>query len=548
MAISVTNIAANFSTTGATVAIAVPAGGVPATALICVAICDRSSAAPAGSVVDTKGNSYAAVIGASRGGVTSNGFGRVFRAYNAVALVSGNAITYTKAVSGSRAAITAFYATGILNTADPADASVSASSVGSSTTPSVISGAPGATGELFVGAIALPGNVSAPQPPGDWNAFLGSQTGTSTTDALISGGWKINLGTTALPFAPTLASSGNWADLVCSFRPAAAPVANLTAGAIAVSAPVVGTPPSFQFVALAASMPARNPEIGTPPLKQKHAFTAAPLTVRSPVFKQYAPPGFIWFDPVPAFSVAALQLGSPLVHVAHGPWTPTPTFSEQIDAANDLLSRVLDGLLKTIPGRMIGRPAWDVRRAVGDIRANSKALIVNGTLGDPAIEAWGFAAVAGATFDTFDVLRKGIIAEEPLSLPAQEVAHLALRLTLSQMAIFTATTEFVARDQALAALNRLSAAFAPAEEDAADERDPVMFRALIASRAAAVRDLAERGRQLPRIVPYSFATAMPSLWIANRIYGDGSRSDELLAENHMVHPAFAPPDGVCLSR
>src|SRR5262245_18245845 len=135
MPIAVTNIAINDNTFGSTVSVTVPAGGVPATALICVAVCDRSGVAPGGSVSDSKGNSYAAVVGASRGGVTSNGYGRIFRAYNATALVSGNTITYTKGSSGARAAISAFYATGILNTADPADASVSASSVGSSTTP-----------------------------------------------------------------------------------------------------------------------------------------------------------------------------------------------------------------------------------------------------------------------------------------------------------------------------------------------------------------------------------------------------------------------------
>jgi hypothetical protein len=315
-------------------------------------------------------------------------------------------------------------------------------------------------------------------------------------------------------------------------------------GSFAVGSPSIGAPALKAISNLGAFLPAWSPVIDAPSLGQVHGLIAAPLTI-SRVF--VGTPGR------DRMLTTDLVVGSPDIpagdfHTAWGPWTPLPTQSQQVSEAVALLDRVLDGLLKTVPGAVTGRPAWDFRRAVGTIRANEADLIVNGTLGAAALNAWTLAARCSATFDTFETLNKAVTAETPQYLPAIAVATLAIELTLSQMAQATAATTFVSRDDALSALNRIAAAFAPAEEAVSDDADPMSYRLLVALRAAAVRDLAQRGRQLPRVVPYSFPTAMPTLWIANRIYGDGSRSEDLIAENKIVHPGFAPPDGVCLSQ
>jgi prophage DNA circulation protein len=52
---------------------------------------------------------------------------------------------------------------------------------------------------------------------------------------------------------------------------------------------------------------------------------------------------------------------------------------------------------------------------------------------------------------------------------------------------------------------------------------------------------------LPRIVNYQMPINYPALALANRIYADGSRSDELIAENETVHPAFMQRDVIALS-
>ena len=40
---------------------------------------------------------------------------------------------------------------------------------------------------------------------------------------------------------------------------------------------------------------------------------------------------------------------------------------------------------------------------------------------------------------------------------------------------------------------------------------------------------------------------MPSLRMAQRAYADPSRHEELIAENHVVHPAFMPREGIMLA-
>lgn len=319
-----------------------------------------------------------------------------------------------------------------------------------------------------------------------------------------------------------------------------------TATNLTVGSPVFGTPAysrnGYDFI---ASFPPHNPEIGTPDFTQKHVLSAVGFSVGRPFIQI---PGLTGFNAL-SLTIGSPEFGTPTLTHPWGKYDPIPTLSQQVKEAEDLLDRVLDALLMTVPNRVGGgRPAWDFRRQVGDIRRDGQRLIVDGTLGAAFTEVFTSATAAGATLESFEKLRRKVIAETPKYVPAQATAHLATYATLAQMTAITAKSSYVSRDQALAALNRISQAFEPAEEDAADESDPAIYRALVTARAAAVRDLAERGRQLPRVIKFKFAGPMPALWIANRIYGDGGRADQLREENRWIHPAFAPEDGVCLSR
>lgn len=227
MAISVTNIGTANSTTagGATAVITVPGGGVPSGALIgLVATETASTTAVGGSVIDTDLNTYTAQTPISLNNVTTNGFNQFFWSNNVAALVSTNAITYTKQTTLGRATISAFYVTG-LATSSVLDSAVTATATGTGPSPSVTSGTPGASGELFV-AVA------------GWGAFL-SRTFTqdtthnwtapptavnaSGTVAGLGGGTQVNAGTSTIQFTPTIGNSGTvWAAQIFGFKAASA--------------------------------------------------------------------------------------------------------------------------------------------------------------------------------------------------------------------------------------------------------------------------------------------------------------------------------------
>jgi hypothetical protein len=321
--------------------------------------------------------------------------------------------------------------------------------------------------------------------------------------------------------------------------------ATLVATNLTVGSPVLGTPVyAKNSIVFTASFPPHSPDLDTPTLIEKNKLVAVGITVASPFIQI---PGLTGISAA-GFAVASPEFGRPGLKHPYGPFPAIPTHSSQLAEAVAILNRALDALTGAVPGRQVGRPAWDFRRAVGAIRSNGKSLINDGTLGAAAAEAWALARLAGATFEGFMTARSRMLLETPAYVPGEAVAHLTVQLTLVQMAALTASTTYESRDDALAALQRIAVAFAAAEEDVADEHDAMTYRALVNLRAAAVRDLAERSRLLPRVVPYRFATSMPGLWIANRIFADGGRAEQLLAENKWVHPAFAPPEGICLSR
>lgn len=225
MTISVTDIGTNSNTSGATVAVTVGVGGVPSGALIVVCICEQGSSTVGGSVADTAGNTYASAVSQTLSpGATA--FMNVFYAFNASALVSTNTITYTKQTSGDRTAISAFYATGIQTSPDPLDGAVTASAKGSSSAPSVTSGTPGASGELFVGVVGVSGETTDTFTQDSTNGAYATpptRVGTSGAglDPVVAGGNLVNSGSSAKTYAPSITSRA-WGDVIVGFKAAAA--------------------------------------------------------------------------------------------------------------------------------------------------------------------------------------------------------------------------------------------------------------------------------------------------------------------------------------
>lgn len=66
------------------------------------------------------------------------------------------------------------------------------------------------------------------------------------------------------------------------------------------------------------------------------------------------------------------------------------------------------------------------------------------------------------------------------------------------------------------------------------------FNALRALRAAVVQDLTQRGAGLAPLTVISTPSPMPAPVLAQRVYRDSTRADELVLEANPIHPAFMP--------
>ncbi len=126
-------------------------------------------------------------------------------------------------------------------------------------------------------------------------------------------------------------------------------------------------------------------------------------------------------------------------------------------------------------------------------------------------------------------------------------------------AIVQTATGAMVRRAALAALARATALYQPSSANdaanlktqvaaiidseidvAGDSGDDASYSALIALRAAVVLDLDTRGAALPALQTVTTNESLPSLVLAQRLYQDVTRADELVTEADPVHPAFMP--------
>jgi prophage DNA circulation protein len=73
---------------------------------------------------------------------------------------------------------------------------------------------------------------------------------------------------------------------------------------------------------------------------------------------------------------------------------------------------------------------------------------------------------------------------------------------------------------------------------AGDEGDDSTYAAFRVLRQAVVTDLVARGANLAQMTTFTFGASLPALYLANRIYQDPTRSDQLVAQANPRHPAF----------
>jgi prophage DNA circulation protein len=220
---------------------------------------------------------------------------------------------------------------------------------------------------------------------------------------------------------------------------------------------------------------------------------------------------------------------------------------QKVDAkeAAPIMQRSIAALLAAVP--TLGRNGADFRTACGQLIANAEAWIASDQAGPPLAKCFDLARQAGATQPQLASVRDQTISEAPVSVGATMIRDSIVQMCLAAEGYVIANMTFVSREDVDALRDQMNDVFGFIEEAAADAMDQMTFRAVTELHAAVIYYLVQTARPLPRMVSFAFVTSMPTLTMANRLYADGGRADELRDENKVVHPAFAPPTGKALS-
>ena len=228
-----------------------------------------------------------------------------------------------------------------------------------------------------------------------------------------------------------------------------------------------------------------------------------------------------------------------------------PTKTALVEASTLAIS-----ILKAIEGLITGQSGIEgaeLQFLCGELIASAQTEfaaslpVTISTTPAPAGTFWGDytacfdqAQTAGVTFEQFETLRILAEASLPVSDAAIAVKNFSVRMVLVEEARILAAMTFVSRDQIDDFIDQMRENFDGAIIVAADNMDNVAYQALIALKGAVVNDLASRALQLPRLVNYTLARRLPSLYLAQTIYQDASRNDEIVAENEIINPNFCP--------
>jgi prophage DNA circulation protein len=218
--------------------------------------------------------------------------------------------------------------------------------------------------------------------------------------------------------------------------------------------------------------------------------------------------------------------------------------------ATPILIRAVQNLLAVVNSSQQAQTSLagsTFRTACGAVIADAQALIQNDLVGTQLIICFDLAIAAGVTQPQLQTVCDQTLSETPRTLGAKMVTNQIINLCLAEEALAIANMTFVSREDVDALKLLINGAFQGAEEIAADDMDQMVYRGLVALHASIIYHLTTVEHPLPKMLSFQFAKVMPSLTMANRLYGDGGRADQLRDENKIIHPAFMPATGRALS-
>lgn len=193
------------------------------------------------------------------------------------------------------------------------------------------------------------------------------------------------------------------------------------------------------------------------------------------------------------------------------------------------------------------REAADLHRSCGILSSSPELLFGSGKIGGVLQDCFDNALLAGVSRATFSSIRSDVVSLKTISFHGVVLKQAVVANCLIEEARALAAEKIATRSQAQQIVLAMNDAFEYIEQFSSDIGDTAVYQAMVALHASVVRDIVARATTLPEIVPYTTQFATPSLFLANKFYGDASRADELERENASRHPAFMPKAGFALT-
>jgi len=217
----------------------------------------------------------------------------------------------------------------------------------------------------------------------------------------------------------------------------------------------------------------------------------------------------------------------------------------------DLIGRIMDNLALVLPSAppptLSTKLLAEARRQIGDVRAKTMEYVKNNTLGIELLACFVAARVAGTSLAGFARVRNALLNEDPVNFIPSLIVPAALLYCLTTESRIVAAMTFTSRDDAETMAQRMKKAFDDVKEVLADDIDPACYQSMVTLASSLTSHLTRTALVLPRIVEFNLAVNYPALKLSYLIYCDATRTEQIVAENRIVHPAFCPRDIRALS-
>lgn len=172
------------------------------------------------------------------------------------------------------------------------------------------------------------------------------------------------------------------------------------------------------------------------------------------------------------------------------------------------------------------------------------AELVRTSLADPGAQMAALLSLA-----TFDVEASATLAPIGAAIATARSATAAMcrQMALASIALACADWNPTSSDQAEALRKLVATQMDTAATEAADEGYTDIWRVLRDLRSSLTTFLAQQASQLPDQITVARNGPLPALVLAQQLYADGSRSDDLIGRANPIHPAFMPTNFQALS-